>query len=80
MTRLVHRSIEVECGDDGGPRRFRDGSQVYSVVEVIDDWREMGAWWRGHGERSVWRVLTEDDYVFEIECRAGQWRLYRVWD
>lgn len=80
MTRLVRRQVEAAVAPDGALQWFRDGQVVYSVTDVIVAWSEMGAWWRGEGERRVQRVRTDDAGLFDLEYADDQWWLYRIWD
>ncbi|MDQ0188890.1 hypothetical protein JI721_02580 [Alicyclobacillus cycloheptanicus] len=80
MTRIVRRQVEAAAETSGKLLWFRDDQAVRFVVDIIDTWSEMGAWWNGEGERHVQRVLTDDGGVFDVESADGQWWLYRVWD
>jgi hypothetical protein len=53
---------------------------VHEVREVIDRWLEMGNWWEGEGSRKLLRVLTEENFVFDLEGTGQGWYIYRVWD
>lgn len=79
MARLVHRPIAVEW-KQGNPMCFRDGDRLHRVVEVVDGWLEMGDWWNGEGERTVFRVRTEEEGWYDIEGIDDDWFVYRVWD
>ena len=78
---LIDRPVPVEPDDRGYPRRFF-WHRWYRVAEVLEEWREAGAWWDGEAERVVVRVLTGEGAVFELERLEGQpgWRLYKVYD
>ncbi len=80
MTRLIHRPIEVRSWRDGEPLSFQDGEDVHQICEVIDRWLEMGNWWEGEGSRKLLRVLTEQNFVFDLEGTGQNWYIYRVWD
>jgi hypothetical protein len=80
MTRIVRRPVMVLLDADGHILGFRDGVRVYRVQAVIDQWREMGAWWNGEPERRVIRVETADHGVYDLEHQGGAWYIYRVWD
>lgn len=80
MTRIVRRPVEAAVDTDGSLQWFRDGVMLHTIVDVIDHWSEMGAWWRGEGAHQVQRVLSDDGGVFDVECAQGQWWLYRIWD
>jgi hypothetical protein len=79
MTRIVRRPVAVWTDNAGRPQAFRDGERTHRVRAVIDEWREMGAWWDGETESRMWRVDT-DEGVYDLELLDGQWRLYRIWD
>ena len=80
MSRLVHRPVEIQHWHDGEPIRFQDGDVVHNVSEVVDRWMEMGNWWEGEGPRTILRVLTDSQFVFDLECVGQQWYIYRIWD
>ena len=78
---LVGRPVPVEVDERGYPRRFY-WRRWHRVCEILDDWRETGAWWDGEAERIVVRVLTSEGGVFELERPVHEqaWWLYKVYD
>lgn len=80
MTRIVGKEILVET-QHGIPRAFLFRGQ-HVVMDVLDRWVETGDWWRGQADREMFRVLTRDGGVFELErsIDSDAWRLYKVWD
>lgn len=80
MTRIVRRPIEVESWRDGHPHRFRDGASTHIVRDILDRWVEMGEWWNGEGQRTLLRVLTADEDMYDLESDQESWFIYRVWD
>ncbi|GAB6875957.1 hypothetical protein JCM13210_06830 [Thermaerobacter litoralis] len=78
---LVGKPVPVETDASGRPCRFF-WRRWHRVKDVLDEWREAGAWWDGEGERLVVRLLTDDGAVFELERLAGsdRWVLYKVYD
>lgn len=69
MSRILKRPIEVlEFESDGlTPRVFRDRDTVYVVTDLIDRWAESGDWLKGEGTLWMFRVLTKDMSIFDIE-------------
>ncbi|WP_029422039.1 hypothetical protein [Alicyclobacillus macrosporangiidus] len=69
MSRILHRSIEIlEFASDGfTPRVFRDRGVIRVITDLIDRWAESGDWLNGERDRWVFRILTEDMGVFDIE-------------
>lgn len=76
-----------------GPGTFTWRERRYTVTRVLGHWREEEGWWRRpDGEpirieqTDLWRVeASRRDGgpargVYELSCRAGRWRLDRVWD
>jgi len=79
--RVSGRLLSVVAGEDGTPKEFRLGG-VRRVRAVLEQWTESNEWWRGEKGRRVFRVLTDDGAVFEIELDLStmRWRLGRVYD
>lgn len=51
------------------------------MADILDSWRDTGAWWDGELEKTFWRVETSGGGVFELwQDTAGAWGLWRVWD
>lgn len=80
MTRIVHRPIVVHLGEGGVPAAFRDGMDRHAICEIVDHWLEAGEWWNGESQRHVYRVMTEDEGLFDIERIEEQWWIYKIWD
>lgn len=83
MSRIVNRPVQVTRVDDRGrPLSYVDTEGCeHQITDYIDEWREMGDWVRGEGERVMYRVLTNDMFVVELEHRwDGVWLVYRVFD
>jgi plastocyanin len=80
MSRLVHRPITVTTDERGDPVTFTDGNQTHHIAHVIDAWWESGEWIKNEPHHHVFRVLTTDNYVYDIELVGDQWFIYRVWD
>ncbi|HEX6988774.1 MAG TPA: DUF6504 family protein [Bacillota bacterium] len=81
MARLIDRRVQVHAAPDGVPLWFTFRGRR-RVVRVLDSWREIGEWWDGKGERTVYRVETDGGGVFELDYRHrdGGWFLYRAYD
>jgi hypothetical protein len=79
MSRLVQRPIEVTTKDEF-PHTIIDGDNHYIVNHIIDWWMEAGAWWEDEPPRTMYRVQTEEWYLFDLEFSGGKWSIYRVWD
>lgn len=81
MTRLIRRMVSVVVsGEEEGPSAFQDDGETYRVCSVVDAWREAGAWWDGNAGYQMWRVLTDNGAVFDLEHSSGRWWIYRIWD
>jgi hypothetical protein len=88
MSRLVNRPITVtlkprELFTTSAPQEpatFTDGDYTHHITHIIDWWLESGAWWDDEPPRTVYRVLTADQGMYDIEFVGGQWFIYRVWD
>ena len=81
---LIDRPIRVGVDGENRPVAFVWRGHRRVVAEVLDEWRELGPWWDQDPpeERFVYRVMTEDGGVYEIDYRTPtrQWYLYRVYD
>jgi hypothetical protein len=79
----------MAMGKPGLPRKFSWKGRSFSVIEVLEEWKETGACRHGSGERYVrkhwFRVRTTDDLemriYFERQGRSSggsRWRLYSI--
>lgn len=80
MSRLVCRPISICTWQDNRPLAYSDKDQIHFITNWIDEWSECGEWWSGCGERLLFRVLTADGTVADLEQTEDQWTLYRLWD
>jgi hypothetical protein len=80
VTKIVHRPIDVQSWREGNPYSFRDGNALHIIEDVIDKWIEMGEWWNDEGSRTILRVLTLEQDLYDLECSELNWFIYRVWD
>lgn len=65
------------------PVAFQWRGKLYKIATVQECWRLVGAWWDGEGERTFFRVLTENDgSIFEIcyDHQLRRWMLEKVED
>ncbi len=76
-------------GKPGLPQKFSWRGKTFSVLEVLEEWKEAGNCHHGSGERYVrkhwFRVRTTDDLemkiYFERQKRSSggsRWRLYSL--
>jgi phosphoribosylglycinamide formyltransferase-1 len=81
----------MATGKPGLPRTFSWNGKKFSVLEVLEEWKECGDCRHGSGERYVrkhwFRVRTTDDLemriYFERQGRSSggaRWRLYSLRD
>ncbi len=79
----------MTMGKPGLPRTFSWKGRRFSVIEVLEEWKESGDCHHGSGERYVrkhwFRVRTTEDLemsiYFERQARSGggsRWRLYSI--
>lgn len=80
VTKIVHRPIIIESWRVDEPYCFRDGASQHTIEAVIDKWVEMGEWWNDEGSRTILRVLTLEQELYDLECNQLNWLIYRVWD
>jgi hypothetical protein len=67
---------------DGWPQSFRAQDRPIVIAEVLDCWRESRAWWNQEGDIWLWRVLGENQGVYELahDMSQGQWWIARIYD
>jgi hypothetical protein len=79
----------MAMGKPGLPHKFSWNGKSYSILEVLEEWKEAGDCRQGSGERYVrkhwFRVRTSDDLemkiYFERQGRSSggsRWRLYSI--
>ncbi|CAB1128289.1 protein of unknown function [Candidatus Hydrogenisulfobacillus filiaventi] len=68
--------------EGGTLRGFRYRRHYRPVVEVLEVWTDVGAWWAGEPERRFWRVRTADHGLYELadDGSGRHWWLYRIYD
>lgn len=79
LSRLVNRPIQVIVRN-GIPDIVVDADSSSRIIEVIDEWREMGNWIQGEPEHHVWRVVTDNNAIMDIEEVETKWSIYRILD
>ena len=64
------------------PTRFIWRGRQYQVQEIGGEWRTLGRWWEGEGERRYIRAITAQGLAMDLcqDMRTGQWSLYEVQD
>jgi hypothetical protein len=83
--RLLEAAVEVRLDNSGRLTGFHWRKRWYPVREIVDAWRETGAWWAGEPEKTFLLVRTDAASLFELYYtgRAGKaqaWQLYQVYD
>ncbi|MGE5587347.1 MAG: DUF6504 family protein [Clostridia bacterium] len=79
--RRVNRSLQVVVREDRRPERFYWRRKWLRVLSIVDEWREVGDWWQGEGERRVFAVLADNGGVYELCCDEREaWRLTKIFD
>lgn len=80
MPRLLSRPVTVRS-QKGKPFAFTFRGATH-VVHLVEEWHEMGEWWRGEGEKAVYRVADDQGGLFELlfDRRTSSWSLEKVYD
>ncbi|MCR4402805.1 MAG: DUF6504 family protein [Firmicutes bacterium] len=79
--RRINRSLQVVAREDLRPERFYWRRKWLRVLSIVDEWREVGDWWRGEGERRAFTVLADNGGVYELCCDEREaWRLTKIFD
>ena len=79
----------MAMGTPGLPQKFSWKGRRFSVIEVLEEWKESGPCRHGSGERYVrkhwFRVRTTEDLEMSIyferqvrSCGGSRWRLYSI--
>jgi len=65
----------------GKPFAFTFRGEAHSV-HLVEEWHEVGEWWRGDGEKDVYRVADGAGGLFELlfDRRTSSWSLEKVYD
>lgn len=87
MGKLINEPITCnfpECSGDPEaiPRQFIWRGRQYQVEAVGGEWRMLGRWWEGEGERRFVRALTGRGLAMDLcqDLSTGQWMVYEVQD
>ena len=75
-------SLQVCLNAGNSPISFIRQGKLYKIRQVFECWRLIGAWWDGQGERTFFRVLTDQGGIYELcfEHLKSEWKLSRVED
>lgn len=76
----MRRSVAVLRWNGDLPLSFVYEGEEHQVRWIIDEWWEMGDWWRAERDRRMVRVWTDRGACMDLEGDAGAWRVYRIWD
>lgn len=79
--RKVMKPVQVVIQGNRHPERFYWRRRWLRVLAVVDEWREIGAWWDGEGEKRFVSVLADNGGLYELCCdERKEWRLTRISD
>jgi hypothetical protein len=64
------------------PLDFTWRGRAYRVESLGGEWRTLGRWWEGEGERRYVRALTSRGQTLDLclDARTGQWSVHEVQD
>jgi hypothetical protein len=67
---------------DAVPTAFTWRGREYSIEALGGEWRELGRWWEGEGERRYIRAITSRGPAMDLcqDMKTGQWMVYEVQD
>ncbi len=84
MPRRTDYPLQVTCTRHGLPVKLTWPTKRRSekIAEILDQWREVGAWWDAEPERQVYLVVTTTQKSYEVYqvLQTGSWYLTRVFD
>ena len=67
---------------DALPRRFVWRGREYPIHSIGGEWRVLGRWWEGEGERRYLRVVTPNGLAMDLceDVATGHWMLHELQD
>lgn len=76
------QSSYFEESEPPPPQDFTWRGRSYRVDALGGEWRTLGRWWEGEGERRYVRALTSRGQTLDLclDGRTGQWSVYEVQD
>ncbi|GAB4273226.1 hypothetical protein Tfer_2049 [Thermincola ferriacetica] len=80
MGKLIDRPIAVNYNAEKGPVSICFDGNVLRVAEILEIWKDTGAWWDGEGEKTFFRIQTENQGLWEIYRENTEWYLYKIYD
>ncbi|MEN6343850.1 MAG: DUF6504 family protein [Armatimonadia bacterium] len=87
MGKLINEPIQVTRQPslferDPLPRRFTWRGRDYLIATLGGEWRELGRWWEGEGERRYLRAVTSRGMTVDLcqDLKTGQWTVAEVQD
>lgn len=81
MTKIWETNIIVQI-KDGLPFSFVWRQEKYETLHIIEQWKDIGSWWLGEGEKTFYRLETLDKGLWEIfyDIKEKKWFLYKSYD
>ncbi|KUO51615.1 MAG: hypothetical protein APF76_13290 [Desulfitibacter sp. BRH_c19] len=81
MTKIWELNILVET-KNGLPISFIWRQEKYETLQIIEQWKDIGSWWLGEGEKIFYRLETLDKGLWEIfyDIKEKKWFLYKSYD
>lgn len=80
MAKLVNKPITVKYNALQGPLALSFDGLYLLVEEVLDTWKDTGAWWEGEGEKTFFRLQVQNNGLCEIYCENADWYIYKFYD
>ena len=83
MTRLwENQPITVEVDRTGSPIQFKWKGTVYSIAQVVDQWRADTDWWRGRIWREHFKVASKSGLLAVIyhDLLTDTWYIQQIYD
>jgi len=64
------------------PTQFTWRGRDYRVQAIGGEWRILGRWWDGEGERHYFRAITPQGLAMDLchDMQSGAWTLYELQD
>lgn len=81
MSRLINKRIDVRATSFGVPVGLAWGNREIEIEAVVEEWKQVGRWWRGEQGSRYLIVISRDKDTYELcETGAGKWKLIRIYD
>lgn len=81
VSKILDQPVTVNLNAQGLLAGFTMGGNAHKVIDVLEEWRDIGCWWDNEGEKVFYRVhTTKGGYELYHDLSNNTWHLYRIID